>query len=177
MNEYMSKMPDSELSTPAGKAVETKTNQNRKHIDILGGAFAVTAIGLVAAFMYAHDPEQHEPGERLADGTIYAGSGLFTTPADMDIPSRATWSFAMNYCDTLSAHRHNDWRLPNSEELNVLFTNQAAIGGFDQSVPWPAGFYWSSSERDNSSARNQRFSDGNQGFDGILARLAVRCVR
>ena len=172
-------MPERKLSTPAGKVVATKTSRNFKLNmleSILGGAVGGTAVGLVAAFMITHDPGQHEPGERLADGTIYAGSGLYTTPADM--PGHTNWSEAMNYCDNLVANGHNDWRLQISEELNVIFTNHAAIGGFDLSGSFPSGWYWSSSEFSNLSARSQRFSDGDQGsFSMVNNGFAVRCVR
>jgi hypothetical protein len=39
---------------------------------------------------------------------------------------------AEHYCDALAAHGHDDSHLLERGELNVLFENRAAIGGFDE---------------------------------------------
>lgn len=75
---------------------------------------------------------------------------------------------------------YNDWFLPAgnnltaSGQLNCLFTNRAAIGGF------AGGVYWSSTEFSGGptvSAWVQGFGGGNQ-FDGDKGvSLRVRCVR
>src|SRR5674476_46273 len=38
---------------------------------------------------------------------------------------------------------YHDWYLPSKEELNQLYLNRVAIGGFDTTTYW---WYWSSSE-------------------------------
>ena len=77
------------------------------------------------------------------------------------------------HCDGLSVHGHTDWYLPAQDELDVLYDNRVAIGGFG------TGWYWSSSEQDNAYARQQRFSDGFQPNDYYIKNnnLLVRCVR
>jgi hypothetical protein len=71
---------------------------------------------------------------------------------------------------TLNPHGHEDWRLPTKVELDVLFNNRAAIGGFEPggaypkawywwSSPAPENWYWSSTEN-RSAASFQRFGDG-----------------
>lgn len=87
---------------------------------------------------------------------------------------------AAQYCANLSGapgHGHDDWYLPAKDELNVLFTNRAAIGGFNTSGSYPAGYYWSSSEDDTNYAWNQRFSDGDQDDTSKFIGFSVRCVR
>lgn len=84
---------------------------------------------------------------------------------------------AAEYCNGLSAHGQSDWYLPAQDELNVMYTNRVAIGGFDVSGSFPAGYYWSSSERSNGLARGQRFSDGSQLNFTKNGGLSVRCVR
>lgn len=87
---------------------------------------------------------------------------------------------AAEYCDGLSAHGYDDWYLPASDELNVLYTNKNTgdlNGTFNESGSIPAGWYWSSSEVNNIGARSQRFSDGNQNGFNKNNGLAVRCVR
>jgi hypothetical protein len=75
---------------------------------------------------------------------------------------------------------YNDWFLPAGNnvtatgQLNCLFANRAAIGGF------AAGFYWSSTEFSGdpvSGAWMQDFNDGGQ-FTGSKSFVhRVRCVR
>ncbi len=81
------------------------------------------------------------------------------------------------YCHNLTAHGHSDWYLPAQDELDVLYDNRAAIGGFNISGSVPAGWYWSSSEDVHFSARTQRFSDGSQSYGLKFHEIAVRCVR
>jgi hypothetical protein len=67
--------------------------------------------------------------------------------------------------------------VPTKNELNVLFNNRAAIGGFDISGSNPSGWYWSSSFYDKWNAWGQRFSDGFQNDFSKVYPSSVRCVR
>ena len=95
----------------------------------------------------------------------------------VDAPLTYTFNQAKEYAARLDAHGHHDWRVPTKGELNVLFRNRAAIGGFDESGSDPAGWYWSSSQIIIFDAWGQRFSDGyqNYGYKGVDSSL--RCVR
>jgi hypothetical protein len=120
-------------------------------------------------------------GDRMPDGTVYAGNlpdtgtPMYTPPADA--PLTMKWRDAMIYAAGLETHGHKDWRLPSKAELNVLYNNRAAIGGFNPSGSFPAGHYWSSSEPHDTSAWSQSFSDGFQYFDNKYNGLSARCVR
>ena len=81
---------------------------------------------------------------------------------------------AAAYCDGLTAHGSSDWYLPARNELNVLYTNRTAIGGFDVAG---GQWYWSSSESGNSLAWVQRFSDGSNGNSAKGTSYFVRCAR
>ncbi len=90
---------------------------------------------------------------------------------------------AASYCENLTAYGNSDWYLPAKNELNILYTNAAAIGHFDVtdgstvvSGGYP-GLYWSSSEGSNNNAWYQRFSDGNQTNTFKNVFLSVRCAR
>jgi len=128
-------------------------------------------------------PESTEPkiGDRMADGSIYAGTSpdtgkaMYATPADA--PLTMKWKAAMEYAAKLDAHGHDDWRVPTKSELNVLFQNRAAIGGFDVSGSNPAGWYWSSSQDYDYFAWAQRFSDGDQNYFYETSVSSLRCVR
>jgi hypothetical protein len=121
------------------------------------------------------------PGDRMDDGTVCAGISpetgkkMYTTPADA--PQTMKWEAAMQYAATLYAHEHMDWRVPTKGELNVLFNNRAAIGGFDETAS-DAGWYWSSTHgEDDYFAWGQRFTDKTQDWRRMPSASSLRCVR
>jgi hypothetical protein len=109
-----------------------------------------------------HKAAHANPGDRMTDGTVFAGISpdthkpMYTTSAD----AKLTYAFdqAQKYAARLDAHGHDDWRVPTKGELNVLFHNRAAIGGFDETGMAPRGWYWSSTESHNNYGCAQRFS-------------------
>ena len=134
-----------------------------------------------AAKSPANTNQSPAPGDKMPDGTIYAGfspdtgRAMFATPADA--PLTMTFNAAQEYAANLDAHGHKDWQVPTKAELNVLFNNRAAIGGFDLNGSFPAGWYWSASPDNGCLAWSQRFGDGyplNYAQDG---HSSVRCVR
>jgi len=86
----------------------------------------------------------------------------------------ATWYEAQNLISNPSNHSVNgqkfrDWRLPTKYELNEMYLQQLAVGGF------AVTFYWSSTEFGNDDAWVQSFSDGfltngNKNFNDIYVR-------
>jgi hypothetical protein len=140
-----------------------------------------------------HRPADPLVGEKMLDGTIYAGvspdtgRAMYAMPADASLTM--TFNEAADYAEKLNSERylgHNDWRVPKKCELDVLFNNRAAIGGLNMSGFHLSGQYWSSSSINKYDAWGhdhgldawaQRFSDGSQydrfrGFPG-----SVRLVR
>jgi hypothetical protein len=122
-----------------------------------------------------------KPGDRMPDGTIYAGISpdtgpLYTTPED----AKLTYMFneAAAYARELNQQNylgHNDWRVPSTAELNVLYANRnegalkgtfnetAERGAFNATTWIKAGWYWSSFQRNNLNfVGAQRFSDGHR---------------
>jgi hypothetical protein len=126
-------------------------------------------------------PAEPKIGDKMPDGTVYAGISpdthkpMYTTPADA--PLTPTFNVAKEYAAKLDAHGHKDWRVPTKAELNVLFNNRAAIGGFDISGSNPAGWYWSASPNYLWFAWGQRFSDGLQFDNSKNDHSSVRPVR
>jgi len=123
-------------------------------------------------------------GDGMADGTVYAGispdtgEAMYATPGD----ERLTYTFngAAKYAEQLNAKNflgHDDWRVPTKDELNVLFKNRAAIGGFNETGSDPACWYWASSQSNNNNALAQRFSNGHQYDDLKNDDSSLRCVR
>ena len=120
-------------------------------------------------------------GDTMPDGTIYAGdspdTGKPTYAMAADAPLTMKWQDARDYAKALDTHGHKDWRLPTKGELNMLFNNRAAIGGFKVTGSDPAGWYWSVSQSSNESAAGQLFSSGAQGEYRKVGHSSVRCVR
>jgi hypothetical protein len=122
-------------------------------------------------------------GDKMPGGAVYAGEldgrDIYTTPAD----ALKTYTFndATDYAATLNKQKHlghDDWRVPTKDELNLLFSNRAAIGGFDEAGCDPVGWYWSSTQGEyNLGAWGQRFSDGTQLVSGKVVRVSLRLVR
>jgi len=126
-------------------------------------------------------PAEPKVGDKMPDGTVFAGISpetnkpMYTTPADT--PLTMKFNEAKEYAAKLDAHGHKDWHVPTKAELNVLFNNRAAIGGFNVTGSDPAGWYWSASPDYRWYAWGQRFSDGYQNYYGKGGHSAVRCVR
>lgn len=80
---------------------------------------------------------------------------------------------AARLCDDLVLNGYNDWFLPSTGELNLMYTNLHldGLGGF------AAGFYWSSTEVVGIVAWGQGFADGVQDFDDKFGLNRVRAVR
>ena len=70
---------------------------------------------------------------------------------------------------------YTDWYLPSQDELNKLYENRVAIGGFVLSVN-DGPYYWSSSESTNG-VYFQYFDSGNPGDYAKAGLFHVRAVR
>jgi hypothetical protein len=126
-------------------------------------------------------PPEPKVGDKMPDGTVLAGISpdtnkpMYATPADASLTM--TFNEAQEYAAKLDAHGHQDWRLPTKAELNVLFNNRAAIGGFNVVGSYPAGWYWSASPLNDLGASCRRLIDGAQNLNSKNFHLSVRPVR
>lgn len=103
-----------------------------------------------------------------ADGTAI-GTGNQNT---IDIMAGcATAGIAARVCGDLVEGGYSDWYLPSKDELNQLYINKTAIGGFTTSN------YWSSSEGDASHAWGQYFDNGGQNGSDKTDTNYMRAVR
>jgi hypothetical protein len=148
--------------------------------------------GIVAYILQSGDPgyvadEQHGLIAAIADQStgiqwhngIYGvttgaidtaiGTGQANTTAIVNI--QGAGSYAAQLCNDLTVGGNNDWFLPSKDELNKLYINKVAIGGFTDV------YYWSSSEIITYYAWTQLFYNGQ--YDGYpkYFTLPVRAVR
>ena len=83
----------------------------------------------------------------------------------------------MNWHDAMNCGK-DGWRLPTSDELNLIFKNKEQFKGLVLTGSDPSGWYWSSSPYDSLDgyARVQRLSDGTQYDYHKSLGLSVRLV-
>lgn len=82
-----------------------------------------------------------------------------------------TGNYAAKICRDYNGGGFADWHLPSKDELNKLYLNRNAIGGFTSYD------YWSSTENSNNFAWYQYFSTGGQVYGNKDNVLYVRAVR
>lgn len=94
--------------------------------------------GLIANTIRLNDAEWGCYLAYLGGTSTSLGSG----PANTEIIANGcqTTSIAAKVCNDLILNGYCDWYLPSKDELNKLYLNKLAIGGFQNS------YYWTSSE-------------------------------
>ncbi len=99
--------------------------------------------------------------------------------AENDFPYKLTWDNSKEKCLLLGTGSKNlgdEWRLPTTDELKIMYQNKEKIGGFAN------GLYWSSFDDDDCYALFLSF-DSADPFRGTLAsflkenKCYVRAVR
>ncbi len=80
-------------------------------------------------------------------------------------------SYAAQQCADLVAFGYDDWYLPAKDELNALYLEKDALGGFSNA------YYWSSTEYNTTDAWGQDFTNGSQVSYAKYPTSRVRCVR
>ncbi len=127
--------------------------------------------GLIAA------PSDQSTGIKWFNGTITttgaSGTAIGTGFANTDsiVLNQGPGNYAAKICQDLVIDTYGDWFLPSKDELNKLYLNKKAIGGFS------VDYYWSSSEGNNLYVWNQSFSNGDQSYDGKEGIASVRAIR
>jgi hypothetical protein len=94
----------------------------------------------------------------------------------------ANWKNAIEYCNELSLGGHNDWRLPNKNELLSIVDYTKFFPAIDDSFQYvTSGSYWSSTTNvsNTSYAWGVYYPGGHSNYyDGAKSDSGyVRCVR
>jgi len=127
--------------------------------------------GLIAATADQSTGIQWHNGSYVVTGATGTAIGTGQANTTSIVEKQGAGSYAAKLCNDLTVGGYNDWFLPSKDELDKLYTNKVAIGGF-------AGYYyWSSSEGTASTAWYQNFSNGNQGTNYKTNTYRVRAVR
>src|SRR5665648_1091895 len=123
------------------------------------GYVASVQHGLIAATADADTEMDWSNITTTSVGTTGIAIGDGQTNTTLIVGQAGCTTGAAHYCDTLNEGGYTDWFLPSKDELNKLYLNKVAIGGF------AVGFYWSSSEYVASYAWYQLFNDSGQDFN------------
>jgi hypothetical protein len=93
--------------------------------------------------------------------------------SEKDLSNGAMWPAAKDLCSKYDEGGFNTWRLPNKDELSLMYEKfyKNGIGGFN------SGAYWTSIEFGIYDAWQQDFSNGKQTQEGKSSSNLVRAVR
>ena len=127
--------------------------------------------GLIAATSDQSTGTQWYNGSYTTTNAIGQSIGTGSTNTTCIVSNQGSGSYAALLCRQYTGGGYTDWYLPSLDELNKLYINRVAIGGF------ASASYWSSSENHPSGAWGQYFASGYQGDDYKDFTSYVRAVR
>ena len=135
--------------------------------------------GLIAATADQNTGIQWFNGTDRYTGTagdgLYAGAMNTAMIVATQMADNQSGSFAAKVCAdysvTVGRVTYGDWYLPSKYELNLLYLQTIAVGGF------ASAYYWSSTELNKDNAWIQAFDSGNQTNNLKLFTNRVRAVR
>ena len=112
------------------------------------------------------------PGDPGYDAGQLHGLIAATSDQDDGVDGVVNWTAAVDLAQSYNGGGFSDWYLPSKDELNKLFINRVAIGGFCEYQ------YWSSSVLTaNDNAYMQEFLHGQVWFNTKDNPCSVRAVR
>jgi len=127
--------------------------------------------GIIAATSDQSTGIQWYNGSYTTTGATGTAIGTGSSNTTAIIASQGTGSYAALLCRQYTGGGYTDWYLPSKDELNKLYINRVAIGGF------ASAYYWSSSENSTVDAWVQGFYSGIQTNGSKNSTLYVRAVR
>jgi hypothetical protein len=136
--------------------------------------------GLIAAPADQSIGIQWYNGTFTTTGATAQALGTGNANTNTIVTSQGSGSYAAKLCSDLVLDGYSDWYLPSREELNKLYENRVAIGGF--STDAANSTYWTSSEGvsltpPNNGAFHVYFITGQNGGANKNQTLYVRAVR
>lgn len=127
--------------------------------------------GLIAATTDQSTGIQWYNGTNTVTNAVRDGIGAGMYNTERIIANQSTGSYAAQLCANYQGGGYGDWYLPSKYELNLLYAQRFAVGGF------ASAYYWSSTEDSSTNAWVQTFDDGYQGYTIKDFTGRVRAVR
>ena len=129
--------------------------------------------GLIAATADQSSGIQWYNGDYIVTGATGTVIGTGSANTDAIIAAQGSGSYAASIARDYNGGGYTDWYLPSKDELNQLYVNRAAIGGFETN-----DYYWSSTETGVNLAWSQDFIVvGSQSSLNKYYAYSVRAVR
>lgn len=144
---------------------------------MLGGGLVFyndgTGHGLVCAPSDQSAGIQWNNGSFTTTGATDKSVGAGNANTNIIVANQGSGSYAAKICADLVLNTYNDWYLPSLGELNLMYANLKVdeLGGFANTC------YWSSSERADTAAEFQNFSNGSHDSNWKSNLYCVRAVR
>ena len=135
--------------------------------------------GLIASTADLSNGIQWYNGSYTTTGATGTAIGTGQTNTSAIVNNQGAGSYAAQLCnDYTNADTgtgvYSDWYLPSKDELNKLYQNKTAVGGFAETS---YSVYWSSSEYSSYIAWGQFFISGGQYNGNKNCYARVRAVR
>jgi hypothetical protein len=112
--------------------------------------------GIIAATADQGSPVQWYNGSSTTTGATATAIGTGGANTTTIIRSQGAGTYAASVARNYANEGLTDWYLPSKDELNKLYLNKTAIGGFALNI------YWSSSESTSTVVWAQNFTSGVQ---------------
>jgi hypothetical protein len=130
--------------------------------------------GLIAATVDQSSAIRWSAGTNTNTMALADGIGAGKSNTDIIIANQGNGdgnTYAARLCHEYKGGNYGDWYLPSKYELNLLYQENAVVGGMDLNI------YWSSTEQSISNGWYQDFSVGFQLSDLKVASVNVRAIR
>lgn len=114
----------------------------------------------------------------VSTGYTDANTGRANTAGLAALNDAESPHYAAQTCSNLTQDLYSDWYLPARNELGVLYSNRAAIGGFYTSGSSSYNYH-SSTETASNREHRRSFVDGSSpiGYKNNTVFIYMRCVR
>ena len=128
--------------------------------------------GLIAATSDLSRSTSWWNGSFIATGATSTTDGSSNTTVIINAQTNSG-SYAAKICRDYRGGGKNDWFLPSKNQLNILYSQKALVGGFSNEI------YWSSTEYELGNAWIQYFLNGEQWIDNTSdgATVGTRAIR
>lgn len=82
-----------------------------------------------------------------------------------------SWHAAIEYCENLTSYGYSDWKMPNITELETMYANRQAIGGFINYYTEDDGYV-----EHNSNYWSSTYENGDDYYDGCYDHYYHLCI-
>ena len=127
--------------------------------------------GLIAATTDQSTAIQWYNNDNIETNAVRDGIGAGMYNTERIIAKQSIGSYAAQLCANYQGGGYGDWYLPSKYELNLLYLQKTAVGGF------ASIYYWSSTELYYSYSWLQYFSNGGQDYGNKSDEGHVRAIR